>query len=108
MSKSGVGKSSFLLKIQSLTEDLGEFSPIIDMREIRSQIDLLKLSQYFVTKFVTKFDRNIKVPSKISESYLQILKIDLKIKRNTICLYSHSSSIFSLTNLNLSKFILRI
>jgi len=76
LSKSGVGKSSFLLKAQSITQNMGWFSPIVDARDITNLMSILRITSYFVNLFNEQFNAELVNPSTVFECYQTLTKID--------------------------------
>jgi hypothetical protein len=83
LSLSGVGKSSFLLKIHSETKSIG-VAIFQDARNFRGAVDLLSLLQEFVEDGFKKFDVQERVPSDRSGVFENLSKIDSELTNQNI------------------------
>jgi hypothetical protein len=82
LSRSGVGKSSFLLKIQSeITKDK-TVSAIADARNFRSSLDLLEFIQEFIQSSNNIYDTKIPTPYNLKEGLLYIEKSSVLLNEN--------------------------
>ncbi|TFG19052.1 MAG: hypothetical protein EU530_07360 [Promethearchaeota archaeon] len=80
ISKSGVGKSSFLLKARSETDKLNFVSLIIDARDLKDNIDLIIITQLFVKELNSKLSLNFDLPQSIEDNLLFFIQANEKLK----------------------------
>lgn len=78
LSRSGVGKSSYALKVQDDVEKEGNFSIICDARNIRTTIDVLGIFQ----EFIQKINNNLEIPRSFNEIQKFLIKVDENLNEN--------------------------
>ena len=87
LSKSGVGKTSFILKTESLINSTDDFSIVIDIRDLNSTLDLIKITQKYVKKLNNELKLNFELPltfKRCNEFFIDSNKILKEHKRYTI------------------------
>lgn len=72
LSRSGVGKSSFLLKLQNDLGKDGVISVIADARDFRSTLDLLDVVQQFVQALNTAHNVRMPIPDTLASGLLSL------------------------------------
>jgi hypothetical protein len=78
LSRSGVGKSSYALKVQDDVEKQGNFSIICDARNIRTTIDVLGIFQ----EFIQRINNNLEIPRSFNEIQKFLIKADEILNKN--------------------------
>lgn len=82
LSRSGVGKSSFLLKIQDDLENDGIVTVIVDARNFRSTLDFLDLSQEFV-KCANKIHKSkVPIPDNFESGFVSLQDISKQLQES--------------------------
>lgn len=79
LSRSGVGKSSFLLKIEEEIKKQGNNSLSVDARNLRSSLDILNIAQFFVKSFNEKFNDNLSFPNDLNTIWERFREVDIKL-----------------------------
>jgi len=82
LSRSGVGKSSFLLKLQDDLVKDGVISVIVDARNFRSTLDFLDLIQEFVNSSNKAHGTKIPVPDNIDSGMLSLQEIGKELQES--------------------------
>ncbi len=79
LSRSGVGKSSFLLKLEEEIKKQGGISLSVDARNLRSSLDILNTAQFFVKSFNEKFNDNLSFPNDLNTIWERFQEVDKKL-----------------------------
>lgn len=79
LSRSGVGKSSFLLKIEDGIKKQGGISLSVDARNLRSSLDILNVAQFFVKIFNEKFNDKLFFPDDLNTIWKEFQAADKKL-----------------------------
>ena len=81
LSRSGVGKSSFLLKLQDDVAKDGVISVIADARNFRSTLDFLDLTQAFVQCSNRAYNTRVSIPDNFDSGLLSLQEISQELQR---------------------------
>lgn len=98
LSKSGVGKSSFLLKAKSITDNQEYISVIVDARDIKNSLDILAITQQYVKEFNKSLKLNFKLPLtqvEIAKFFINANKILNKLNRFSIIYLDQFEGLYS-------------
>jgi len=82
LSRSGVGKSSFLLKLQDDLSRDRVISVIADARNLRSILDFLELIQEFIKTLNKVYKNAIPIPYDLDSGLLALQQINEQLQRN--------------------------
>jgi hypothetical protein len=80
LSRSGVGKSSFLLRIRDELDKHDVLTVIVDARNFRSNLDLLDLIQEFVKNQNKRNSAIMNIPDNLESGFLSLQEIDSKLQ----------------------------
>jgi len=80
LSRSGVGKSSFLLKIRDELDRHDILTVIVDARNFRSNLDFLDLIQDFVKYQNKKHSTKMNIPDNLESGFLALQEIDAQLQ----------------------------
>jgi hypothetical protein len=82
LSRSGVGKSSFLLKLQNDVASDGVISVIADARDFRSTLDLLVLIQAFVQALNKAHGSRVPIPDNLDSGLLSLQEVSRHLEES--------------------------
>lgn len=82
LSRSGVGKSSFLLKLQNDVAGDGDISVIADARNFRSTLDFLDLIQEVVQSLNKAHSTRIPIPDNLESGLLLLQEVSQQLKES--------------------------
>ena len=82
LSRSGVGKSSFLLKIRDELDKHEVLTVIVDARNFRSNLDFLDLIQEFVKCQNKRHNTNMNIPDNLESGFLALQEIDTQLQKS--------------------------
>jgi len=106
LSRSGVGKTSFIIKLKSDYEKLGFFTAFTDAREISSTLDIIKITQYLFNELDDHLDGNLEIPLTIDESSNFFIKVNKHLKKitNFLVIFIDQFEIFILRSNGYSQY----
>lgn len=82
LSRSGVGKSSFLLKIRDELDRHDVLTVIVDARNFRSNLDFLDLIQEFVKCQNKRHNAKMSIPDNLESGFLALQEIDMQLQKS--------------------------
>lgn len=82
LSRSGVGKSSFLLKVRDELDKHDVLTVVVDARNFRSNLDFLDLIQEFVKCHNKRHNTIMNIPDNQESGFLTLQEIDTQLQKS--------------------------